>query len=147
MATTTDPAQPRPVRQETDEDIFLNTIDWYEDNDITLYAGCGSRGSTGSRNCLLRRRSDHALRQAIVATGSGAFMPDGGMYLPGSRGEDPPPASSRSARSTTPGDDRHAQRDEHRKAVVVGGGLLGLEAARLQRYESRSRSSTPRSTS
>jgi nitrite reductase (NADH) large subunit len=25
--------------QETDDDIFLNTIDWYEENDITLYAG------------------------------------------------------------------------------------------------------------
>ena len=29
----------------------------------------------------------------------------------------------------------YAQRDEHRRAVVIGGGLLGLEAARgLQTY-------------
>ena len=124
--------------QETDEDIFLNTIDWYEDNDITLYAGVRvTRIDRFAKVVLSDDGRATPYDKLIVATGSRAFMPKmEGMYLPGSRGEDLlPGVFAFRTLDDTRAMIAYAQRDEHRKAVVVGGGLLGLEAARgLQRY-------------
>ena len=124
--------------QETDEDIFLNTIDWYEDNDITLYAGVRvTRVDRFAKVVLSDDGRTTPYDKLIVATGSRAFMPKmEGMYLPGSRGEDLlPGVFAFRTLDDTRAMIAYAQRDEHRKAVVVGGGLLGLEAARgLQRY-------------
>ena len=76
--------------QETDEDIFLNTIDWYEDNDITLYAGVRvTRVDRFAKLVLSDDGRTTPYDKLIVATGSRAFMPqDGGDVPPGSRGED-----------------------------------------------------------
>ena len=124
--------------QETDEDIFLNTIDWYEDNDITLYAGVRvTRVDRFAKVVFSDDGRTTPYDKLIVATGSRAFMPKmEGMYLPGSRGEDLlPGVFAFRTLDDTRAMIAYAQRDEHRKAVVVGGGLLGLEAARgLQRY-------------
>ena len=124
--------------QETDDDIFLNTIDWYEENDITLYAGVRvTRVDRFAKVVFSDDGRTTPYDRLVVATGSRAFMPKmEGMYLPGSRGEVLLPGifPFRTLDDTRAMID-YAQHDEHRKAVVVGGGLLGLEAARgLQRY-------------
>ena len=124
--------------QETDDDIFLNTIDWYEENDITLYAGVRvTRVDRFAKVVFSDDGRTTPYDKLVVATGSRAFMPKmEGMYLPGSRGEDLlPGVFAFRTLDDTRAMIEYAQHDEHRKAVVVGGGLLGLEAARgLQRY-------------
>ena len=70
----------------------------------------------------------------IIATGSRSFMPaieglrtDDGELLPG--------VFAFRTIDDTRGMVNYAQHDDHRRAVVIGGGLLGLEAARgLQAY-------------
>lgn len=126
--------------EETEEDIFLNTMDWYAEHDITLRAGVRvTRVDRFAKVVFSDDGESTPYDRLIFATGSRAFMPKmEGMYLPGGRG---------AADSLIPGvfafrtlDDTrqmvaYARAAEHRRAVVVGGGLLGLEAARgLQNY-------------
>ncbi len=113
---------------EHEDDIFLNDVDWYRDNDIALRVGVritridpwakvvdGDDGSSTPYDTL------------VIATGSSAFFPpidglrteDGGL-LPGVFGF----RTLDDTRAMTV----YAQ--GHRTAVVIGGGLLGLEAAR-----------------
>jgi nitrite reductase (NADH) large subunit len=103
------------------EDIVLNDLDWYEANRIELVAGekvvmidrenrivAGERGTKRPYDVLL------------LATGSNPFvLPAPGAKLPGVitfRDVDDVEAMLAAARA-------------YRKAVVIGGGLLGLEAA------------------
>jgi nitrite reductase (NADH) large subunit len=112
--------------EDTDE-IFLNPMEWYRDNDITLHAGV--RVVRIDRFARLVYADDGSITpydRLIIATGSRTFFPRmEGMWTDDT--------------TLTPGvfgfrtlDDctamvRHAR--EHRTAVVIGGGLLGLEAA------------------
>jgi nitrite reductase (NADH) large subunit len=109
------------------EEIFLNPLEWYRDNDITLHAGV--RVVRIDRFARLVYADDGSITpydRLVIATGSRTFFPRmEGMWTDDT--------------TLTPGvfgfrtlDDctsimRHAR--EHRKAVVIGGGLLGLEAA------------------
>jgi nitrite reductase (NADH) large subunit len=109
------------------EEIFLNPLEWYRDNDITLHAGV--RVVRVDRFARLVYADDGSITpydRLVIATGSRTFFP----RMEGMWQDDT---------TLTPGvfgfrtlDDctaimRHAR--EHRKAVVIGGGLLGLEAA------------------
>lgn len=116
------------ARSQSPEDIFLNPIDWYAENGVTLKAGVKVR--------RLERRMKRvwdsdglSIRYdtLVLATGSSAFVPpfkgvegaDGG-YKPGLfvfRTLDDCRAMIQASGTA-------------RKAVVIGGGLLGLEAAR-----------------
>ena len=116
--------------EEEDSGIFLNPMSWYDDNDITLHAGV--RAQRIDRFAKLVFADDGSVTPydvLIIATGSSPFMPamDGlrrpdGTLLPGVFG------------FRTMDDTRrmieHATHEHHRRAVVIGGGLLGLEAAR-----------------
>ena len=116
--------------EESDADIFLNSLPWYEEHGITLHAGV--RAERIDRFAKEVRSDDGRVTPydvLIIATGSRSFMPpiDGlrtadGSLLPGVFG------------FRTIDDTRemvsYAQHEHHRKAVVIGGGLLGLEAAR-----------------
>lgn len=109
------------------EEIFLNPVEWYRDNGITLHAGV--RVVRIDRFAKLVLADDGSITpydKLIIATGSRPFYPPvEGMW--------------RDDKTLTPGvfgfrtlDDcaamvHHAR--EHRRAVVIGGGLLGLEAA------------------
>jgi nitrite reductase (NADH) large subunit len=121
--------------EETDDDIFLNTLDWYAENDITLYAGVRvTRVDRFAKVVFSDDGQTTPYDKLILATGSRPFMPKmEGMYLPGSRGAEsgllPGIFAFRTLDDTRRMVD-YAKRDEHRRAVVVGGGLLGLEAAR-----------------
>ncbi|MGC5224437.1 nitrite reductase large subunit NirB [Micromonospora sp. DT81.3] len=121
--------------EEHHDDIFLNPLSWYEENDITLHAGV--RASRIDKYAKLVFSDDGQVTPydvLIIATGSQSFMPsmeglrtEPGELLPGVFG-------FRTIDDTRRMVD-YATHEHHTKAVVIGGGLLGLEAARgLQAY-------------
>ncbi|AWI77085.1 nitrite reductase large subunit [Parazoarcus communis] len=102
-------------------DIMLNDLDWYRDNGITLHAGRKVVEINRARRTV---RADDGTEVAydrlLLATGSVPFiLPVPGKDLPGV-------IAYRDIADTEAMIDaaRH-----HRHAVVIGAGLLGLEAA------------------
>jgi nitrite reductase (NADH) large subunit len=107
--------------EKTVDQIMLNPLEWYEQNGVALHAGkqvveidrCGRRviAADGTNACYDR---------LLLATGSDPFIvPVPGKDLPGVvTYRDIKDVEAMLEASRT-----------HRKAVVIGGGLLGLEAA------------------
>jgi nitrite reductase (NADH) large subunit len=121
--------------EEKDTDIFLNTLEWYADNDITLCAGV--RIERIDRFAKVVFGDDGSVTpydKLIIATGSRSFLPPmEGLYTADSSML--PGVFAFRTLDDTRGMINYADRDDHIKAVVIGGGLLGLEAARgLQRF-------------
>ena len=108
-------------------DIFMNPLDWYVDNDIVLHAGHKVVAIDRAARVVT---SDKGQRESydvlLIATGSRAFIPpipglyDGERLRPGVFG----------FRTIDDCHDIMATAKTSAKAVVIGGGLLGLEAAR-----------------
>ena len=116
-----------------EEEIFLNPMSWYEENNIRLLAGLRASGLL-RRARLVYGEDGHAepYDKLIIATGSRAFIP-------------PMEGTTMHDGSFKPGvfvfrtlDDCReiaAYADGKKRAAVIGGGLLGLEAARgLQNF-------------
>ncbi|WP_333707146.1 nitrite reductase large subunit NirB [Ottowia beijingensis] len=111
--------------EQTLDEIILNDWSWYEDNAIALHAGCTVTSVDRARRVV------HAVNAAgepisteydrlLMATGSKPFiLPVPGKDLPGV-------LAYRDIADTQAMIDAAAQ---YRHAVVIGGGLLGLEAA------------------
>jgi nitrite reductase (NADH) large subunit len=103
------------------DDIILNTRDWYAENGIRLHAG-DPVVSIDRRRRIVRSQSgiEEGYDRLLIATGSKPFLiPVPGHELPGViafRDIQDVETMLDAARS-------------HRHAVVIGGGLLGLEAA------------------
>lgn len=109
------------------DEIYLNPLDWYVENDVTLHAGVRVvRIDRFARKVFADDGTIVPYDKLIIATGSRTFFPPmDGMWV--------------DDRTLTPGvfgfrtlDDTTAMLDyarDHRRAVVIGGGLLGLEAA------------------
>jgi nitrite reductase (NADH) large subunit len=109
------------------EEIYLNPLDWYAENAVTLHAGVRAvRIDRFARKVFADDGQTLAYDKLIIATGSRTFFPPmDGMWL--------------DDRTLTPGvfgfrtmDDTSAMVEYARgrdSAVVIGGGLLGLEAA------------------
>ncbi|WP_104137678.1 nitrite reductase large subunit NirB [Arthrobacter sp. ZGTC131] len=116
--------------EEDTGNIFLNSLAWYRDNDITLHAGV--RVGRIDRFAKLVFSDDGRATPydvLVIATGSRSHLPPlDGMYTPGGRLL-PGIFAFRTIDDTT-GMVAYAQQDNHHRAVVIGGGLLGLEAAR-----------------
>jgi nitrite reductase (NADH) large subunit len=108
------------------DDIMLNTRQWYAENGITLHAGDPVEHIDRKRR-IVRARSGLEVRydRLLLATGSTPFMlPVPGRELPGVI----------AFRDIQDVETMLAAARDHRHAVVIGGGLLGLEAANgLQR--------------
>ena len=108
--------------------IFLNDLDWYRDNGIELRAGV--RVTRIDRFAHVVHADDGTARRydkLIIATGSSAHMP----AIPGIRS--PSRGYHQGVFAFRTLDDTRAMiryAREHERAVVIGGGLLGLEAAR-----------------
>jgi nitrite reductase (NADH) large subunit len=117
--------------EESDADIFLNSIEWYADNDITLHAGV--RVTRIDRFAHVVLSDDGQLTpydKLIIATGSRSFLPPmDGLYV-GSRSALLPGVFAFRTIDDTRNMIEYATHQDHHRAVVIGGGLLGLEAAR-----------------
>jgi len=113
---------------EDEAGIFLNDLTWYADNGITLHAGTRiERIDRSARTVYATDGTATAYDKLIIATGSSAFVPPiNGIHRPG-RGYHQGVFVFRTLDDTR-AMIRYAR--EHERAVVIGGGLLGLEAAR-----------------
>ncbi len=115
--------------QEASE-IFLNPLAWYQDNGVTLIAGVRATAiDRATQTVALADGSSVCYDQLIIATGSRPFVPRmDGLYTEEADGvmrsgvfvfrtiDDCSKIAGTAAKA--------------RKAAVIGGGLLGLEAAR-----------------
>ncbi|SHN32225.1 nitrite reductase large subunit NirB [Cryptosporangium aurantiacum] len=112
---------------EDPEDLLLNPVDWYRENAVTLHAGVRVvRIDRWAKLVYADNGEITPYDTLILATGSRTFFPPmDGLWADNHR--------------LTPGvfgfrtlADTHAMvayAKSHRRAVVIGGGLLGLEAA------------------
>ena len=110
------------------KDIFINPLPWYEENDITLH--------TGVRVIGIDRKSKTAYGaggllvpydKLVVATGSSPFIPMmDGLYRDDGAFRD----GIFQFRTLDDCTEMAEYASDASKATVIGGGLLGLEAAR-----------------
>lgn len=116
--------------EESAGDIFLNSLPWYKENGITLHAGV--RVGRIDRFAKLVFSDDGRATPydvLVIATGSRPFMPAlDGLYT--SVGSLRPGVFAFRTIDDTRNMVAYARQDHHTRAVVIGGGLLGLEAAR-----------------
>jgi nitrite reductase (NADH) large subunit len=111
--------------EQTLEEIVLNDWAWYQDNGITLHAGWTVTEVDRTRRMVHARNAQgdtmsEPYDRLILATGSNPFiLPIPGKDLPGV-------LAYRDIADTQAMIDAAAQ---YKHAVVIGGGLLGLEAA------------------
>jgi len=105
------------------EDIIINDRQWYADNHITLYAGEGKAVVTIDRGINVVYTQDGTQAQydkLLIATGSNPVVPQ----IPGKNLQ-----GVISFRQIIDVNKMLRYSRAHKKAVVLGGGLLGLEAA------------------
>jgi nitrite reductase (NADH) large subunit len=121
--------------EESEADIFLNSMAWYEENDITLYAGVRATRIDRFAKIVYAEHTVDGTRyetpydDLIIATGSRSFIPP----IEGLRADDgelKPGVFAFRTMDDTQAMVAFARNENHRRAVVIGGGLLGLEAAR-----------------
>jgi nitrite reductase (NADH) large subunit len=105
----------------TINDIILNPLGWYADNGIRLHVGkTVTKIDRTARKVVASDGTEEEYDRLLLATGSTPFMlPVPGNDLPGV-------ISYRDIKDT---DEMIATAATHKHAVVIGGGLLGLEAA------------------
>lgn len=104
------------------KDIVLNDWDWYRDNQITLHAGHAVTGiDTKKKNIKTDQGLVVEYDELVLATGSLPFM----LPLPGADKE-----GVIAFRDIKDCNTMIETSKKYKKAVVIGGGLLGLEAAR-----------------
>jgi len=121
------------------QDIFINPLAWYEEHNITLHAGVRvERIDRAAKQVCGAGAVVETYDKLVIATGSSAFVPPvEGLY----RSEEESESAIRNPQSafkegvfvfrTLDDCDGMAKYAENvKRAAVIGGGLLGLEAAR-----------------
>jgi nitrite reductase (NADH) large subunit len=107
--------------------IFLNPMYWYKHNKITLHAGVRvKKVDRFDKTVTAGDGSAHGYDKLIIATGSRPFFPP----IDGMLEDGKPIAGIFGFRTIADTDGMLEWATGHRKAAVIGGGLLGLEAAR-----------------
>ena len=107
--------------EKTVDDIMLNTEQWYADREIALYKGVKVEQINRVRQEVVASNGlTVAYDRLLIATGSLPFM----LPLPGADKE-----GVIGFRDIQDVDNMLATARQYKKAVVIGGGLLGLEAA------------------
>jgi nitrite reductase (NADH) large subunit len=109
-------------------DIFLNPLDWYEENGIALHAGATVVSiDRRAHTVTTDEGAEYPYDKLVIATGSRPFLPavqglygPGGALKPGIFG----------FRTIGDCEAMLAWARTARRVAVVGGGLLGLEAGR-----------------
>lgn len=109
------------ANEQTIDDIILNTREWYAENSITLYTSARINQIDRMKRIVTAEDGTTAdYDRLLIATGSKPFMPPIlGNDLEGVLGY-------RDIKDTN---DMIAAAKSYKHAVVIGGGLLGLEAA------------------
>ncbi|MET0082385.1 MAG: nitrite reductase large subunit NirB [Sedimenticola sp.] len=102
-------------------EIILNSTEWYAEHNITLYSGSPvTRIDRINRKVIAADGTEAEYDRLLLATGSNPFiLPVPGHELEGVIG----------FRTIADVDAMLSAARNHRNAVVIGGGLLGLEAA------------------
>lgn len=107
--------------EKTINEIMLNDVQWYADNGITLHAGkTVSKIDRRNRKVIAVDGTEADYDRLLIATGSNPFI----IPVPGHDLE-----GVIAFRDIADVDTMLAAAKKHRHAVVIGGGLLGLEAA------------------
>lgn len=109
------------ANEQTIDDIILNTREWYAENNIALYTNARiNKIDRKNRVVYAEDGTSAPYDRLLIATGSKPFMlPIPGKDLAGVIGY-------RDIKDTN---DMIETAKTHKHAVVIGGGLLGLEAA------------------
>jgi nitrite reductase [NAD(P)H] large subunit len=109
------------ANEQTIDDIILNTREWYTENNITLYTDARiNKIDRKNRIVTAENGTTAEYDRLLIATGSKPFMPPiPGKELEGVLGY-------RDIKDTN---DMITAAKKYKHAVVIGGGLLGLEAA------------------
>jgi nitrite reductase (NADH) large subunit len=114
--------------QQSYDEIYLNPLDWYAETGITLHAGARVTEIDRFAKVVTAANGVRAPYDVLlIATGSRSFMPPiDGLHMPD--GTLKPGAFGFRTIDDTNG--MIAAAGPGRRAAVIGGGLLGLEAAR-----------------
>ncbi|MDB5943403.1 MAG: assimilatory nitrite reductase large subunit precursor [Ramlibacter sp.] len=107
--------------EQTMDDIVLNSWDWYKDNSVTLHAGKKAVKVDRVRRVVIAQDgTEEAYDRLLLCTGSNPFiLPVPGKELEGVIAYRDIADTNAMIEAAT----------KYKKAVVIGGGLLGLEAA------------------
>ena len=102
-------------------DIILNSLEWYEENNIELVTGdAAAEISRVKKTVITESGKEFPYDRLLIATGSTPFI----IPIPGADKE-----GVLGFRDIHDVDIMVKAAKDHKKAVVIGGGLLGLEAA------------------
>jgi nitrite reductase (NADH) large subunit len=119
-------------------DIFINPLAWYEENNITLHAGVRvERIDRAARQVISAGGIIEDYDKLVIATGSSAFVPPVEGLCRSEEENNSASFNSQSAfkdgvfvfRTLDDCDGMAKYAESAQRAVVIGGGLLGLEAA------------------
>ena len=109
------------ANEQTIDDIILNSREWYAENNITLHTSARINKIDRKKRVVYTEDGTSAeYDRLLLATGSKPFMPP----IPGKEAEGV--LGYRGIKDTN---DMIAAAKKYKNAVVIGGGLLGLEAA------------------
>jgi nitrite reductase (NADH) large subunit len=112
--------------QDLDE-IYINPLDWYAENNIVLHAGTRIIGIDRTAQVVITDKSTRErYDKLLISTGSRSFMPP----IPGMHVDDRLKAGVFGFRTIDDTEGMIESAKTNKVAAVIGGGLLGLEAAR-----------------
>lgn len=104
------------------EEIIINPLDWYKENHIQLYKGeAVTRIDAEEKRVISDQGREVGYDELIIATGSKSFI----LPIPGAD-----KIGVTGFRDIKDCEMMIKSAEQYKKAVVIGGGLLGLEAAR-----------------
>ncbi|MDP4156552.1 MAG: FAD-dependent oxidoreductase, partial [Bacillota bacterium] len=104
------------------DEIIINSLEWYEENQIQLYTGeTVEKIDVQAKQVMTANGLVAAYDELIIATGSESFI----LPIPGADKK-----GVTGFRDINDCEMMINQARDYKKAVVIGGGLLGLEAAR-----------------
>ncbi len=107
--------------EQTIDDIILNSVEWYEENNIELVTGdAATEISRVKKSVITASGKEFPYDRLLIATGSNPFI----IPIPGADKE-----GVLGFRDIYDVDTMIQASKDYKKAVVIGGGLLGLEAA------------------
>ena len=104
------------------DEIIINPLDWYEENKIQLFTGeAVTKIDSSAKRVITDKGREVEYDELIMATGSNSFI----LPIPGADKQ-----GVTGFRDLNDCEMMIKSAKEYKKAVVIGGGLLGLEAAR-----------------